>query len=70
MMMVHLDRLAPYQRTPRDKRPYGGSNGNHWRVITVRNETRGRNARPITDVTSIDLGKEEMSVRLYAIRDE
>jgi hypothetical protein len=70
MTAVHPGQLATYQRTPRDERHYGGSSGNRWRVITVKNEPRERNARPITDVTSTDLGKEEMSVRLLAIRDE
>jgi hypothetical protein len=42
MMVVHLDRRAPYQGTARDEGPYGGSNGSGWRVITVRAEPRGR----------------------------
>jgi hypothetical protein len=33
-------------------------------------EPRGRKARPITDVTSIVLGKEEMELRFQVIRDE
>jgi hypothetical protein len=36
----------------------------------VRIEPRGSEARPITDVTSIALGKEETAVRLQVIRDE
>jgi hypothetical protein len=31
-----------------------------WRVITTRTEPWGRKARPIIDVTSTALGKEEM----------
>jgi hypothetical protein len=61
MMMVHLDRLAPYQGRARDKWPWGGSSGSSWRVITGRNGPRGRKVRPMTDITSIALRiKEEM----------
>jgi hypothetical protein len=35
-----------------------------WRVITVRTEPQGRKVRPITDVTSTALRKEEMAVCL------
>jgi hypothetical protein len=35
-----------------------------WRVITLRNEPRGRKGRPITDVPNTDLGKEEMALCL------
>jgi hypothetical protein len=38
--------------------------------IAVRTEPRGRTTRPITDVASAALGKEEMAVRVLAIRDE
>jgi hypothetical protein len=38
-----------------------GSSGNSWRIITVRNEPWGREARPIIEVTSTALGKEEMA---------
>jgi hypothetical protein len=55
-MVVHLNRLSPYQGTVQDERPQGGSS---WRVITVRSEPLGRKARPITDVTSATLGKKK-----------
>jgi hypothetical protein len=58
------DRLTPYQGTVRDERPWRGSSGSNWRVVTGRTEPRGRKARPITDVTITVLGKEEMAVRL------
>jgi hypothetical protein len=38
-----------------------------WRVITVTNEPWGRKARPITDITSIALEKEQMMVRLWHV---
>jgi hypothetical protein len=41
-----------------------------WRVITMRTEPQVRKARPMSDVTSTALGKEDMAVRLYAIQDE
>jgi hypothetical protein len=65
MMVVHLDRLAPYQGTAQE----GESSGSCWRVITEKDDTRGRRARPSTDVTSAALVK-EMAVRLWDIRDE
>jgi hypothetical protein len=35
----------------------------------MRTEPRGRKVRPITDVTSTALGKEEMAIYLEAIRN-
>jgi hypothetical protein len=63
MIVVHLDRLTSYQGTNKNERPEGGRNRSSWRVIITRNEPRGRKARPITDVASTALGKEEMAVR-------
>jgi hypothetical protein len=57
-MVIHVD-LHFYQETAKDEQPFGGSS---WRVITVRTKPRGRKVRPITDVTSTTLGKEEMAV--------
>jgi hypothetical protein len=64
MMMINLDRWAPYQGATQDKQPEGGSSRSSWRVITVRTKTRGRKVRPITDVTSTALRKEKMVVCL------
>jgi hypothetical protein len=36
MMVVHLDRLAPYRRATLDEQPYGGSSRSGWRVATER----------------------------------
>jgi hypothetical protein len=38
--------------------------------LTLRSEPRGRKARPITDIKSTVLRKEEMVVRLWTIREE
>jgi hypothetical protein len=62
MVMVHLDWLLPYQGTTRDEWPQGGSSGSGWGVTTLRTEPRGRDTRPIIDVTNTALGKEEMAV--------
>jgi hypothetical protein len=51
MMVVHLDWLTPYQGTTWDEWPLGVNNESRRRVITMRNELRGRKARPVTDVT-------------------
>jgi hypothetical protein len=64
MMVIRLDRLGPYQGAIRNERPEGGSSGSSCRVIVVITEPRGRKVRPITDVTSIALGKDEMAVHL------
>jgi hypothetical protein len=61
MMVVHLDRLAPYRGTTQDKRPEGRSS---WTVITMRTEPQRRKVRPVTDVTSIARRIEEMAVHL------
>jgi hypothetical protein len=59
-LMVHLDQLAP----SREERPKEGAAGAVGEVITVRAEPRGRKVRPVTDVTSTALRKEEMVVRI------
>jgi hypothetical protein len=64
LMVVHLDRFAPEQGTARDERSYGVSS---WRVNTVRTEPGGRKARPSTNDTSTDLGRDKMAVRLGRI---
>jgi hypothetical protein len=61
MMVVHLDRLAPYQGTARAERPYGRRS---WRIIIMRNEPQERQARPFADITSTAHGKKEIAVRL------
>jgi hypothetical protein len=58
MMVVHLDRLAPYQGVTRVKPPQGGA------VVAVKRKegkTRatGRMLRPVTDVASSALGRQE-----------
>jgi hypothetical protein len=58
MIVIRLDRLAPYQGAARDEWSQGGSS---WKV---RSEPRGRKVRTITDVTSTALRKEEMAIRL------
>jgi hypothetical protein len=62
MTVVHLGRLAPHQSTARDERPEEGRIGSGWRVITARPDPRGRKARPITDVISTALGKEDVKL--------
>jgi hypothetical protein len=70
MMVVHLDRLAPYQGTARDDWLYGGSSRSCWRLFTTRTEPLGRRTRPIRDITSTALGKEEMVVCPNSLRRE
>jgi hypothetical protein len=55
MMVINLDRLAPYVGTARDER-LGRSHRE--------NRTTGRKMRPSTDVVKTALGKEEMAVPL------
>jgi hypothetical protein len=38
MMVVHLDRLAPYQGAARDERPYGRSGGRVWRIVAAKGD--------------------------------
>jgi hypothetical protein len=64
MKVVNLDQLAPYEGNTRDKRPLGGTSGSSWIVISVRTKPRGRKVRPITDITSTAVRKEEMVVCL------
>jgi hypothetical protein len=58
-MVVHLDQLAPYHGAAQNKWSLGGSS---WRVIAVRTKIWRRNPKPIPDVTSTVLRKEEMVV--------
>jgi hypothetical protein len=62
MMVVNLHRLAPSAGTTWDEWSEGGSNRSSLRVISVRTEPQEMMVRPITDITSAALGKEEMSV--------
>jgi hypothetical protein len=62
MMVVHLDRLAPSAGTTQNELSKGGSNRSGSRVISLRTELWERMVRPITDITSAALGKQEMAV--------
>jgi hypothetical protein len=64
MMIVKLDQLAPCDGTAQDEWPKEGSSRSSCRVIIVRSKPRGRKVRPIIDVTSTTLGKEEMAVHI------
>jgi hypothetical protein len=57
IVVINRDRLAPYEGTDRDERPEGMSSGSGWRVISAETKPRRRKARPITDITTTDLGK-------------
>jgi hypothetical protein len=48
----------------------GMSSMSSWRVITMRNEPRGRKARLNTDIKSTAFGKEEIVVCLHTIQDK
>jgi hypothetical protein len=51
-------------REPLGKRGHKGEQREPFRVMILRTEPRARKTRPITDVASTALGKEEMMVRL------
>jgi hypothetical protein len=56
-MVVHLDRLVPYQGTAGDEWPSAGSSGSIWRVIIVRTDPCGKKERPITYQRHVPLEK-------------
>jgi hypothetical protein len=58
LMVINRYRLAPYEGTPRDKLPYGGSSRNGWKVNMAENRATRRNVKPSTDVGIRALGKE------------
>jgi hypothetical protein len=42
LVLLYLDRLAPFVGTTREERPYGKSSGSSWIVITGKTEPRER----------------------------
>jgi hypothetical protein len=65
MAVVHLIRIAPYQGAALRRGRREQLESNHRKKWAT-----ARKARPIADVTSIALGKEETAVCLQAIRFE
>jgi hypothetical protein len=66
MMMVQLDHLAPYQVVALDEEV----GVEQLERSTLHTDPQERKVRPITDITSTALRKEEMAVRLWAVRNE
>jgi hypothetical protein len=61
MMVINLNRLAHYEGTALDDRPEGKHH---------ENRVTGRKVRPITDVTSTALRKEEMAIGSNSLKEE
>jgi hypothetical protein len=67
MMVVHLDRLVPYQGAARDERTQGGSGGSGWRVIIAtppknQQEETPRERERERDVASTALGRKGTAI--------
>jgi hypothetical protein len=69
-LVIHLERLTLYKRSDWDERPWGGSSSSSWRIITVGTVQRKRKTRPITDITSTYVRKEEIAIAAQGPRDK